>query len=157
MKTSGVFLKYKHAVVPAVLALSFTLASCSSDVKEEREDLMEEQQDVREAQREGADAETIMEEKRDVYKQEINLRIAKLDSTMDVMEDRAENAKGKVKQNYEATIASLKQRRDELKTKLDAIPSATEQTWEETKITVDTVLSNVETEYNKALENMKTK
>lgn len=157
MKTSGVFLKYKHAVVLAVLALSFTLASCNSDVKEEREDLREEQQDVREAQREGADAETIMEEKRDVYKQEINLRIAKLDSTMDVMEDRAENAKGKVKQGYEATIASLKQRRDELKAKLDAIPSATEQTWEDTKTTVDTVMSNVETEYNKALESMKTK
>lgn len=157
MKTSGVFLKSKYMVLPAVLALSFTFAGCNSDVQEEREDLMEEQQDVREAQREGADAETIMQEKRDVYKQEINLRIAKLDSTMDVMEDRAENATGRVKQGYEATIASLKQRREELKTKLDAIPSATQETWENTKITVDTVLSNVETEYNKALENMKTK
>lgn len=157
MKTSGVFLKCRRLIVPAVLALSFTLVSCNSDVQEEREDLMEEQHDVREAQREGADAETIMNEKRDVYKQEINLRIAKLDSVMDVMEDRADNAKGRVKQQYEATIVTLKQRRDELKNRLDAIPSATEQTWESTKTTVDTVLSNVEVEYNKALESMKTK
>jgi hypothetical protein len=157
MKTSGFLLKYRGLVVPAVLALSFTLVSCNSDVQEEREDLMEEQHDVREAQREGADAETIMREKRDVYKQEINLRIAKLDSTMDVMEDRADNAKGRVKQQYEATIAVLKQRRDALEDRLDAIPSATEQTWEDTKTTVDTVLANVEVEYNKALESMKTK
>ncbi len=133
--------------------LMFTACDNRSDVQEAREDLSEEQQDVRDAQREGA--EQVMKEQRDVYMQEINVRVARLDSTMEVVEERAEKAKGKMKTEYEAQLAELRTRRDSFNTKMDDIRNATVENWESVKADANTVLGDLERKYNEVLENMK--
>ena len=145
---------------PILTALAFCIvsfASCDNrgDVQEAQEDLQEEQQDVREAQQEGA--ERVMEERRDVYRQEVNVRLARIDSTLSVLEERAENAKGRTKTEYETQIADLRKRRDEFNAKMNEIQNATAEAWEDTKSGVNTALEDLERNYNKALEDMKTK
>lgn len=140
----------------AICACSFTLFSCESDVQDEREELTEEQQDVAEARREGESAEEIMQEQRDVYRQQVDLRLAKLDSTIQVLEERVENARGRTKQEYEAQLAELRRERDEFNTRLNNLQNATADTWNDTRNSIDTALSNLEREYNQALEAMQT-
>jgi hypothetical protein len=94
-------------------------------------------------------------DKRTKYVEKLSARIVEWDAQIDLLREKAENASPEVKFEYSKTIADLQLKRDEAAEKLQRIPTAGDDEWEEIKKGTEQILDEIGTALSDAIEKMR--
>lgn len=94
-------------------------------------------------------------DKRTEYVEKISALIVQWDNEIDRLKDKAESATPESKSDHSQAIAALQLKRDEAALKLQGIPAATDDEWEDLKTGTEQVLGEVRTMLRDAVMKIK--
>ncbi len=92
---------------------------------------------------------------KDQYIQDFQTKVDEYQVKIDELKTKAESASGAVKDELNQKIDMLTAKQEEAKGKIEEIKSATAQTWGDVKAGADSVLNDIETLYNDAVNLVK--
>jgi ElaB/YqjD/DUF883 family membrane-anchored ribosome-binding protein len=86
---------------------------------------------------------------REEYREKVKKAIDEIFDQIDKLSAKAENASGKVRQEFEGRIKELEQLRDQMVEKMEEFADSTDSKWEEVKETVNSSLDSFKEGFKK--------